>query len=320
MILLLFFFTVVKADFNIIGNHSFCHETDLVLEFDQVGQLSTALNILRLHEDEFNLIHMNGNSLVVYANYGQLYSTKCVSIHEIFIPSIVDTCTFDLPVYYVSNDNIKITLFLTKIGILRNGSTIIRCSQEPSVFNIGNKIITVHNKTVKINDKKGLNFLKLLNYNNKISNYSQNESYTFFDYYFQNFAKNKVFITIRDIIEYFFMAAVVYLFKNKFSGLILYILKKIYKLKAIKINGENVNTNRKFISTIRDSTIVKYIEGNAIGLPLQVSQPLSEEPNNLISCKTCKDCKTRHCPCKREGLHCNSFCHNGVPCQNQGCF
>jgi len=213
MIFLLFFFTVVKADFNIIGNHSFCHETDLVLEFDQVGQLSTALNILRLHEDEFNLIHMNGNSLVVYANYGQLYSTKCVSIHEIFIPSIVDTCTFDLPVYYVSNDNIKITLFLTKIGILRNGSTIIRCSQEPSVFNIGNKIITVHNKTVKINDKKGLNFLKLLNYNNKISNYSQNESYTFFDYYFQNFAKNKVFITIRDIIEYFFMAAVVYCLK-----------------------------------------------------------------------------------------------------------
>jgi hypothetical protein len=102
---------------------------------------------------------------------------------------------------------------LTKIGILRNGSTIIRCSQEPSVFNIGNKIITVHNKTVKINDKKGLNFQKLLNYNNKISNYSQNESYTFFDYYFQNFAKNKVFITIRDIIEYFFMAAVVYCLK-----------------------------------------------------------------------------------------------------------
>jgi hypothetical protein len=111
----------------------------------KLNSLSTALNILRLHEDEFNLIHMNGNSLVVYANYGQLYSTKCVSIHEIFIPPIVDTCTFDLPVYYVSNDNIQITLFLTNIGILRNGSTIIRCSQEPSVFNIGNKIITVHN-------------------------------------------------------------------------------------------------------------------------------------------------------------------------------
>ncbi len=140
---------------------------------------------------------------MVYANYGQLYSTKSVSIHEIFIPSIVDTCTFDLPVYYVSNDIIKITLFLTKIGILRNDSMIIRCSQEPSVFNIGNKIITVYNKTVKLNDKKGLNLLKLLNYNNKISNNSQNESYTFFDYYFQNFAKNKVFITIRDIIEYF---------------------------------------------------------------------------------------------------------------------
>jgi hypothetical protein len=83
------FFTVVKADFNIIGNHSFCHETDLVLEFDQIGQLSTELNIFRLHEDQFYLKHMNGNSLKVYANYGQLYSTKCVSIHEMFIPSKV---------------------------------------------------------------------------------------------------------------------------------------------------------------------------------------------------------------------------------------
>ncbi len=87
---------------------------------------------------------------------------------------------------------------------------------------------------------------------------------------------------------------------------------------------KNVNTNTKFISTIRDSTIVKYIEGNAIGLHLQVyskeSQPLYEEPNNLISWKTCKDCKTRYCPCKREGLHSNSFCHNWTPCQNQGCF
>ena len=116
-----------------------------MLEFDQKGQLSTELIILRLQEDEFNLIHMNGNSIVVYANYGQLYSTKCVSIHEIYIPSIVDSCSFDLPVYYVSNDNIKISLFLTKISILRNDSMIIRCSQEPSVFNICKKIITVYN-------------------------------------------------------------------------------------------------------------------------------------------------------------------------------
>ena len=107
-----------------------------MLEFDQIGKLSTELNILRLNEDEFNFIHMNDNSLVVYANYGQLYSTKCVSIHEIFIPSIVDTCTFDLPVYYVSNYNIKITLFLTKIGILRNDSMIIRDVVKNLVFSI----------------------------------------------------------------------------------------------------------------------------------------------------------------------------------------
>jgi hypothetical protein len=91
--------------------------------------------------------------------------------------------------------------------------------------------------------------------------------------------------------------------------------KKIYKLVAIKINYENFNTNRKFISTIIDSTIVKYIQVSS-----KESQALSEKPNNLISCKTCEDCNTRHCPCKREGLHCNSFSHNEVPCQNHRCF
>ena len=49
--------TVVNADFNLNGNFSFFHQTDEIIDFDlENDQLFNSLNILRLHEDEFNLI------------------------------------------------------------------------------------------------------------------------------------------------------------------------------------------------------------------------------------------------------------------------
>jgi hypothetical protein len=232
MLLNLFLFTIamVNADYSIVGNHSFCHQTELLLDIDQKSQFYIEYNILRLHDDEFNYIHLDCNTIVVYSNYGQLYSTMCMLINEISIPFVVDTCTFDLPVYYI-RDNIKNPLFLTKTGILRNNTALVRCSQEPSVFSLGKEVVKVMNKTAKINEKKSIDLLKLINYKNKFSNDSHNESYTFFDFYFQNFAKNKVFITIRDKVEYIFMAVVVFLFKNKYSSLIIFILKKSTNLK-----------------------------------------------------------------------------------------
>ena len=129
---------------------------------------------------------------------------------------------------------------------------MVRCSQEPSVFSLGKEVVKVINKTAKINEKKSIDLLKLINYKNKFSNDSHNESYTFFDFYFQNFAKNKVFITIRDMVEYIFMAVVVFLFKNKYSSLIIFIFKKIYKPKVIE-GGNPIEA-----SISKNSTIVKY--------------------------------------------------------------
>jgi hypothetical protein len=90
-------------------------------------------------------------------------------INEISIPFVVDTFTFDLPVSYI-RDNIKNPLFLTKTGILRNNTALVRCSQEPSVFSVGKKVVKVMNKTAKINEKKSIDMLKLINYKNKFSN------------------------------------------------------------------------------------------------------------------------------------------------------
>jgi hypothetical protein len=63
------------------------------------------------------------------------------------------------------------------------------CSQEPIVFRVGKNIKTMINKTILLNEKRfnSIKFSKYFEKNYTGSRYS-NESYSFYDYYFQNFA------------------------------------------------------------------------------------------------------------------------------------
>ena len=246
---------VANADFNISGNFSFCHQTDQIIDFDlENDQLFNLLNILRLHEDEFNLI---GNSIVVYSHNGQIFSTSCISIFQIFVPLFFNTCCIDLPVYYFQ-DNVKIILFFTKSGILRNSSTIIECQEEPTFFSFNKTIITVMYRTAKIEKKKTINILKLTNF---IFKNDINLTSSFFDYYFQNFAKNKVFITIRDMIEYIFMLIVAVFFKNKYVNFIEFVSKttRKYIANSKKNNKQNKLIHENKISTNNETTIIKLV-------------------------------------------------------------
>ena len=142
----IFFFVFAGGDINITGNFSFRHEIHDILEIDlHYGQLFNSLNISKLHEDEFQKININGCISVIYSKNGLLYSTTCKIIDKIYVPSILDTCTLDLPVYYIK-DNIRITLFLTKTGLLRNTSTIVGWSQEATVFRADHKSFKVFNR------------------------------------------------------------------------------------------------------------------------------------------------------------------------------
>ena len=91
------------------------------------------------------------------------------------------------------------------------------------------------NKTAKISDNKFRNVLNLIKHSKKfeknLTNTNSSESSSFYDYYFLNFAKNKVFITIRDIVEYVFLVVVAFYFKNKYQGFIKASLKVIKKSK-----------------------------------------------------------------------------------------
>ena len=232
-----------------------------------------------------------------------------------------------MPVYFLQ-ENVENIVFLTKSGILRNSSTILECQEGPIVFNIGKNIITMFNKTARINKKKLINILKLTKYifKNDLNISQRNESYSFFDYYFQNFAKNKVFITIRDIIEYIFMLIVAVFFKNKYVNFIEFIKKIISKQQAKgnrNIKPINIIPTKNKVTITNNSTIIKLLDGsNATSLKnteivksFEVAQSISS-----IICKNCKDCKDRRCPCKRDGEFCNPLCHNGESCQNQRNF
>jgi hypothetical protein len=156
------------------------------------------------------------------------------------------------------------------------------CSQEPIVFKVGKNIITMINKTTLLNEKR-FKSIKLSKYFEK--NYTgirySNESYSFYDYYFQNFAKNKVFITIRDIIEYIFMVIVAAFFKNKYVNLIGFLLKNVKKMKPkffnrttdIKNNIIDINFKNK------DSVIIKLIEDSSKKFEIK-EQPINLKYNN----------------------------------------
>ena len=119
--------------------------------------------------------------------------------------------------------NNKNIVFLTKSGILRNYSSISECREE-HFFYVGKKAITMFNKTAKISDNKFINVLSLIKHSKKfeknVTNTNSSDSSSFYDYYFQNFAKNKVFITIRDIVEYVFMVVVAFFSKTSIKVLL----------------------------------------------------------------------------------------------------
>ena len=93
-----------------------------------------------------------------------------------------------------------------------------------------------------------INILKLTKYifKNDLNISQRNESYSFFDYYFQNFAKNKGFITIRDIS------------RLKLPNLLVQSFAKI--VKAVKIDA--VLVKEMVNSAIPYVTMVNHVKIN----------------------------------------------------------
>ena len=149
LFVLIFFLNIdlYKSDFVVEGNFFFGYPDDHVIEIEETPtEVFNFLNKLKKFQDEFNFINMRTGTSVVYSLNDEMFSTICESINKVFVPTKVNECTIDLPVYYL-NGNSKIILFMTKSGVLRNTSAVTDCSDDYELFNFGTKIVKRVNKT-----------------------------------------------------------------------------------------------------------------------------------------------------------------------------
>ena len=209
----LYWISICNGDFRIVGQFLLCHSNEQLIEIQQNDEASfNIFNILKKFEDEYNFIFLNNRSLVVYSLKGDIYTTTCEQKSNLMVPRTFSDCTVDLPIYQI-NDNKKHVFYMSKTGILRNTSTIADCDGEVEYFHFGKFTFKRINKISSIVEKRLSFKLKdLFPENNelKLDNLTlEDSSLTLADYYYQNFAKNKIFITVRDIIYYVFMILVV---------------------------------------------------------------------------------------------------------------
>ena len=76
LLILVLIIAVAEADYNIIGKFPYCYPKDKIFEIDfQNGLLFNSLNLLRLNEDEFQFININGEPMIIFSNNGLLFTT-----------------------------------------------------------------------------------------------------------------------------------------------------------------------------------------------------------------------------------------------------
>ena len=293
------------------------------------------MNIFKKYEDEFNVINLEENRLVIYTHNGELYTTNCDQIKAIVVPQSFSECTIDLPVYYMKDGN-KIILYMTKSGILRNISSIIDCNDEYEFFNFGKLHVKKINKLAVIVEKKYSHILKdvfkkTLFENRALVDNSANQTSDIIDYYYQHFAKNKVFIAIRDWTYYIFMGIVVLFGKNKFICLFKEVLlllksKKSTKRKECLDSSDNLDLRINQEKDNFQTAIVQIYESHDKFIAQNEKKECNKQYSDLVTdvseisnkqgCNCIKGCNKNYCFCRKNKLKCDSNCHNGQPCLN----
>jgi len=115
--------------------------------------LKKPLRILEKFDDEFHEVHdLEGNDLIVYSSNNNLYVPRCSSIDTIEVVNQTDKCFHDYPVYIKTNVSSSL-VFLTRTGILKKNSKLVKCNNNIIEINIHDiYFLTMQNgkTTVKI--------------------------------------------------------------------------------------------------------------------------------------------------------------------------
>lgn len=319
----------VYSDENITGPFFLCHQNNEIIDMHSGSyDILNSLSILKKYEDEFSLIYLkNSNPLKVYSKNGLIYSTSCNLISHIMVAERFNECTVDLPVYYMVGLQKRI-VFLTKSTILRNTSFFSECHDEPDYFFLKERKIQRLKKTASVLNTELS--LKMFSYSKDIESTSEND---LLDLYYNYFAKNKLFIAMRDMINFVFMIIVTFFGKDKIIYFIKWSLRKLSNGSNIfKYYQRNSNTLHHELKRPQ-STILKFIHPKSLSnaaiktskssdfeveYAVPTSFPLEIKNKTQITtqyCKCKKGCSNNHCKCRKMGYNCNSDCS----CFNNNC-
>ena len=223
-------------------------------------------------------------------------------------------------------------LYLTKSCILRNTSTIVECTDEAENFFFKHNIITRINKKIRVREKSFKKILNLIGSTKELGSNDTNKT-DIFEFYYGHFAKNKIFIAIRDFINYIFMFfAITYAGKKNYECIFKFFMNSIlflnkimrHKDKSVTVSSNIINHTDKtrganykenFLNADK-TTIIELIETTRPVVQSVVYQPIYKEINasmpksvtltskKQIACMCDKFCINKKCPCRRENEKC----------------
>ena len=273
-----------KIESNLLISHDFelCEPINKTFSLRQdCNKLSTPLNALKCeifvfqaklfindanYEDSFSFINTPVGREIVYINKGSVFATECEKVHSLAIPSMVNECTSDLPVFFKNKTGDYELVFLVKKNdILRRKSKKVECNKgfhyENEEFSINRfeKLIYIKNNdknntlilkesTQNTQTEIPINFANLSLYetSNKITllnettfnetllqNQKTNKSNSsdFMNFYTANIDSNVFIKILRDfIIAIIVLILIIILKKDKING-VMNVLRKYLKKK-----------------------------------------------------------------------------------------
>ena len=300
--------SVISNKLLVNSNFHFCMETDVELEIDCENQpiskydCSLLKNILLFEHkknDEFFILNIYQNDLIVYINNGLLYETKCQMVSMIEIDQIQSCEQNDISVSF-TKDSLKSNVFLTKSGILRETTKKKKCDDFVEYFDLNDLNVLIRYKEfIRLKNKKNTGNKKNIIKENIINLFNKDSS--FLNYYEDYIKSNNIVEMIQDIESIIYIIGpisfiIFYYFKNKNFG----------EKNQINEQDDKKEDNNATFFQKNFKTPVKFITS------------FLTPKSKLIKCNCKSGCGAR-CSCAKNNKTCSELC-NCINCTNKDNF
>ena len=100
------------------------------------------LKVFSVNNEYIQFRDLQGNSLILYSDNGQLYIPHCVYVKEIDIVTATKNCFKDVPIKFQIN-NKTIFAFLQKDNIIKRHSKLVNCQHVQKSLTVGNSNLVI---------------------------------------------------------------------------------------------------------------------------------------------------------------------------------